>query len=91
MRSPLPRAGQMHKQNTTKTAHIIVPDSWWVVTYQGRVCLIKDTDLYQDSTHRYRRNGWSSPVTAQTQATKLNQLFQTTDFGILQIQGNDRG
>lgn len=91
MRSPLPRAGQMPKRNTTKTAHIIVPDSWWVVTYQGRVCLIKDTDMLRDDTHRYRRNGWTSANTAQTQATKLNQLFQTTDFGILQIQGDLRG
>jgi len=81
----------MHNKNTTKTTHIIVPTQWWVVTYQNRVCLIKDTDLYQDDVHRYRRNGWTSQVTAESQARKLNQLFQTTDFDILQIQGDLHG
>lgn len=81
----------MQLRNTTKSTHIITPQEWWVVTYQGRLCQIKDTNELQDNVHRYRRNGWSSAVTAQTRATKLNTLFRTTDFSILQIQGPDRG
>lgn len=61
------------------------------MTYQGRMCQIKDTDLYRDDVHRYRRNGWTSANTAQTQATRLNHLFHTEDFGIRQIQGPEHG
>ena len=77
--------------NKTKTAHIIVPEEWWVMTYQGRLCQIKDTSNYEDDVHRYRRNGWTSRVTAESAARKMNQLFRTQDFAILQIQGADRG
>lgn len=81
----------MPSNNTSKTTHIVVPPEWWVMTYQGRLCQIKDTDNYQDDVHRYRRNGWTSRRVAETQAAKLNQQFRTRDFGIMQVQGNDRG
>ena len=65
----------------------MIPDAWWVMTYQGRVCQIKDTDQYRDDTQRYRRNGWTSETTARTQAAKLNQIFHTEEFGVRQVQG----
>ena len=86
MRTPLPQAGSI-ATTRGKTAHIIVPDEWWVMTYQGRLCQIKDTDDYADDCHRYRRNGWTSERVARTQAVKLNALFRTEDFSVQQIQG----
>jgi len=91
MRPNLPRAGSMHLKNQPKTAHIIVPEEWWVMTYQGVLCQIKDTTDYVDNVHRYRRNGWTSAVVARTQAAKMNAIFHTTDFDIRQIQGTDHG
>ena len=78
-------------RNKTKTAHIITPDEWWVMTYQDRLCVIKDTDDHRDGVQRYRRNGWSSRRVAETQAAKLNQQFHCDDFGFRQIQGTDHG
>ena len=88
MRTALPQAGSISRSGTTKTAHIMIPDAWWVMTYQGQVCQIKDTDQYRDEHHRYRRNGWTSETTARTQAAKLNQIFHTEEFGVLQVQGS---
>lgn len=90
MRTALPQAGSIARTGTTKTAHIIVPESWWVMTYQGQVCQIKDTDAYSED-HRYRRNGWTSETTARTQAAKLNAQFRSQDFGVRQIQGMEYG
>ena len=87
MRTSLPQAGSIVKAGTTKTAHIMIPAAWWVMTYQGQVCQIKDTDLYRDENQRYRRNGWTSETTARTQAAKLNAQFKCEDFSVLQIQG----
>lgn len=91
MRPNLPRAGSMHLKNQPKTAHIITPEAWWVMTYQGRLCQIKDTHDHEDNVHRYRRNGWTSQRVAETQAAKMNTLFHTDLFGIQQIQGTDHG
>lgn len=91
MRQSLPQAGSISRSGTTKTAHIMIPDEWWVMTYQGRVCQIKDTDQLRDEHHRYRRNGWTSETTARTQAAKLNRVFRCEDFGVLQVQGATHG
>ena len=91
MRTALPQAGSIARSGTTKTAHIMIPDAWWVMTYQGQVCQIKDTDQYRDEHHRYRRNGWTSETTARTQAAKLNQIFHTEEFGVRQVQGAEDG
>lgn len=91
MRPNLPQAGSIARSGTTKTAHIMIPDAWWVMTYRGQVCQIKDTDQYRDEHHRYRRNGWTSETTARTQAEKLNQIFHTEDFAVRQVQGMDHG
>ena len=69
----------------------MIPDAWWVMTYRGQVCQIKDTDQYRDHTQRYRRNGWTSETTAQTQAAKLNSVFKCNDFSVLQVQGKHNG
>ena len=90
MRTSLPQAGSMNI-DSRKTAHIMILDAWWVMTYQGHMCQIKNTDNYQDDHHRYRRNGWTSETTARTQAAKLNQLFQTQDFAVRRIPGADDG
>lgn len=91
MRKLLPQAGSMNRPRAAKTTHIITPPEWWVMTYQGRVCQIKDTNDYEDDVHRYRRNGWTSRTVAAGAANKMNQLFHTEDFGIRQVQGADRG
>lgn len=91
MRPPLPQAGSMHLRNQAKTAHIIVPQEWWVMTYQGQLCQIKDTHDYQDDVHRYRRNGWTGETVARSTARRMNELFHTTDFDVRQIQGADLG
>ena len=91
MRKLLPQAGSMTTPGSRKHTHIVVPPEWWVMTYQGQLCQIKDTDLYQDHVHRYRRNGWTSRVVAQGAANKMNQLFHTEDFAVMQISGADRG
>jgi hypothetical protein len=81
----------MHVKNQPKTAHIITPPEWWVMTYQGRLCQIKDTHDHEDNVHRYRRNGWTSQRVAETQAAKMNQMFHTQDFDTQQIQGAQNG
>ncbi len=90
MRTALPQAGSM-SMTSRKTAHIMILDAWWVMTYQGRMCQIKNTDNYQDNHNRYRRNGWTSETTARTQAEKLNQLFHSQDFSVRCIPGADHG
>jgi len=91
MRHPLPQAGSMHLRNQAKTAHIIVPVTWWVMTYQGSICQIKVSDNYQDDVHSYRRNGWSSRTVAESTARKMNQLFHCEDFAVQQITGAEHG
>lgn len=91
MRTALPQAGSILRSGTTKTAHIMIPAAWWVMTYRGEICQIKDTDNYRDEHHRYRRNGWTSETTARTQAAKLNQQFRSAEFGVLQVQGANHG
>ena len=81
----------MNRPRQGKTAHIIVPPVWWVMTYQGQVCQIKDTNNYEDDVHRYRRNGWSTRTVAESTAQKMNQLFHCQDFGVRQITGTDHG
>lgn len=81
----------MHMRNQPKTAHIIVPDAWWVMTYQGGLCLIKDTHDYADNVHRYRRNGWTSETVARSTARRMNNMFHTQEFDVRQIQGGDNG
>jgi len=78
-------------RNQAKTAHIIVPDAWWVMTYQGALCQIKDTHDYSDDVHRYRRNGWTSETVARSTARKMNELFHSEHFGVRQIQGVNHG
>ena len=90
MRTALPQAGSI-QITPGKTAHIMIPEAWWVMTYRGAICQIKNTDDYQDDHHRYRRNGWTSETTARTQAARLNQLFRCQEFGVLQVQGADDG
>ena len=91
MRPSLPLAGSMHLRNQPKTAHIIVPTEWWVMTYQGALCQIKDTHDHEQDVHRYRRNGWTGETVARSTARQMNELFHTTDFGVRQIQGADLG
>ena len=81
----------MNRPRQGKTAHIIVPPDWWVMTYQGQVCQIKDTTDHVDDVHRYRRNGWSTRTVAESTARKMNQLFHCEDFGVRQIAGTDHG
>jgi hypothetical protein len=81
----------MNRPQQGKTAHIIVPLDWWIMTYQGQVCQIKDTNNYEDDVHRYRRNGWSTRTVAESTARKMNQLFHCEDFGVRQIAGTDHG
>lgn len=78
-------------KNQPKTAHIIVPDAWWVMTYQGSLCQIKVSDNYVDNVHSYRRNGWTSRTVAESTARKMNELFHTLDFGVREIPGSDHG
>lgn len=85
MRTALPQAGSI-QITPGRTAHIMIPDAWWVMTHCGVICQIKNSDDYQDDNHRYRRNGWTSETTARTQAAKLNAQFRTQDFGVLQVQ-----
>lgn len=91
MRPQLPRAGSVSHANHARTAHIVVPPEWWVMTYCDRLVQIKDTDNYQDDVHRYRRNGWTSRTVAESTARKMNAMFHCGDFGIRQIQGADLG
>lgn len=81
----------MHLRNQAKTAHIIVPDAWWVMTYQGSLCQIKVSDNYQDNVHSYRRNGWTSETVARSTARRMNELFHTEEFGVQQIAGATDG
>jgi len=91
MRPSLPQAGSWPVRNQPKTAHIIVPEEWWIMTYRGAVCMIKDTHNYADDRHRYRRNGWTGETVARSTARRMNELFHTEDFGVRQIAGGDHG
>ena len=77
----------MSLRNQPKTAHIIVPEEWWIMTYRGAVCMIKDTHNLEDNVHRYRRNGWTGRTVAESTARKMNLMFHCDDFGVRQITG----
>jgi len=91
MRPLLPQAGSMPLKNQPKTAHIIVCETWWVMTYQGNICQVKVTHNYQDNVHSYRRNGWTSRTVAESTARKMNELFHCKDFAVREIPGSDHG
>ena len=58
----------------------------WILVYQGQPFQIRKEHHYKDEK-KYLPNAWSQRGSAVRQAQVLNQLFQTTDFEIAQIQG----
>ena len=58
----------------------------WILVYQGQLFQIRREHHYKDEK-KYLPNAWSQRGSAARQAQVLNQLFQTQDFEIAQIQG----
>ena len=58
----------------------------WILVYQGQPFQIRREHHYKDEK-KYLPNAWSQRGSAARQAQVLNQLFQTQDFEIAQIQG----
>jgi hypothetical protein len=58
----------------------------WIVVYQGQPFQIRREHHYKDEK-KYLPNCWSQRGSAERQARYLNDLFQTDQFEIAQIQG----
>ena len=62
------------------------PDGVWIVVYQGQPCQVRKEHHLKDEK-KYLPMAWSQRGSAERSARTLNQLFQTDQFEIAQIQG----
>jgi hydrogenase maturation factor len=58
----------------------------WIVVHQGLPIQSCEHHLTKDK-HRYFTMSWTNRTSAQHQAQKLNELFQTQEFEIAHIPG----
>lgn len=58
---------------------IAVPD-YWIMTYQGKPVTIR-TENDINGYKKYKRTCYATEASAKNAVIKLNQLFNTVDFG----------
>jgi hypothetical protein len=56
----------------------------WFVTYQGRPVGVRKT-YRLDHSKKYPRTGYNNPAHAYIMMERLNELFNTRDFNVLEI------
>ena len=89
MRSGKPSKQEITRQITAEGTHDIVicgcPQGIWILVYQGEPFQIRREHRLRDEI-KYLPNCWSQRGSAERQARYLNELFQTDQFEIAQIQ-----
>jgi hypothetical protein len=85
-----PPKQELARQIIHEGTHDIVicgcPEGIWILVYQGRPFQIRREHLLRDEM-KYLPNAWSQRGSAERQARYLNDLFDTDQFQIAQIQG----
>jgi hypothetical protein len=85
-----PAKQEIARKTTPEGTHDIVisscPEGVWILVYQGQPFQIRREHLFNNDL-KYLPNSWSQRGSAVRQAQYLNQLFDTDQFQIAQIQG----
>ncbi len=63
---------------------VMTPPGLWILTYQGAYVTARRSSWTQDAI-KYQRSTWNKRATAEAQAKKYNQWFDTTAFDIQRI------
>jgi hypothetical protein len=77
-------------RNTYKTEQILASEGIWTVFYKGRAINLKSfNSLIGYPGPKYKRLAFSNPGHAINLCKKLNRLFRTEEFTVVQlIQGD---
>ena len=69
---------------------IVEADNYWIITYQGRAVNVKSTSWALNYRHKkYKKMAYPTEKSAQNQARRFNEIFQTEDFGYRQVGEGD--
>ena len=86
-----PAKQEIARKTTPEGTHDIVisscPDGMWIIVYQGQPFQLRREPRFSRDDRKYLTNSWSQRGSAVRQAQYLNDLFQTDQFEIAQIQG----
>jgi hypothetical protein len=65
---------------------VVAEDTYYVITYQGRAVNVKSTSWALNYRHKkYKKMAYPTEKSAQNQARRFNEIFQTTDFGYKRV------
>lgn len=87
MSRPKPNVLREHiDKKTYKTDQILEAEAIWAVFYQGRPFNLKSANMLTSYPGpKYPKVSFSNPGHAINLAKKLNSLFQTDDFEVVQL------
>ena len=72
--------------NDGATWDILEADAFYVITYQDKVCGIRQHNLMHANTgFRYKKLSYPNHGNAQAQARRLNAKFNCTDFAVKKV------
>jgi hypothetical protein len=83
-----PRQRELLRATDTPQSELVisaVSEGVWILVYQGEPFQIRREQQYSEGW-KYLPNCWSQRGSAERQARYLNDLFQTDQFEIAQIQ-----
>jgi hypothetical protein len=83
------RLRELLRASDTPQSELVVsacPDGIWILVYAGEPFQVRREQQYSEDW-KYLAMSWSQRGSAERQARYLNDLFQTDQFEIAQIQG----
>jgi len=70
--------------------HILAADNYYAITYQDQPINIRSINhMNLNSPPKYKKTGYTNLGNCLVAVRKLNELFQTTDFGYIKIGDRD--
>lgn len=61
------------------------PKTIWHLTMRGELVVMRKDLRIANMGFKYIRSSWTSPASAKNCARKLNELFNTDDYGFAEI------
>jgi hypothetical protein len=86
MARPKPNILHSVELDDGSTWDILEADAFYVITYQGQVCGIRQHNLMLANTgFRYKKLSYPNHGNALAQARRLNAKFNCTDFDVKKV------
>jgi len=80
-----PKIIQSKTQYNGFDLQIITREQMFLLTYDGKICQLRQDQTMVNHGHKYERNLWTDEAQAQSTAKKYNDFFKTTLFGYKKI------